>query len=66
MSVEFLTEIMPGLAISLGCLLLWWQAHADLRALRREWKAKISELAEADSWAEASELLKNYAGQSDA
>ncbi len=64
MWLEYLSEIMPGLVI-LGCLLLWWQAHLDLYRLRREWKAKVSELAEADSWDEASTMLKGYARDSD-
>jgi hypothetical protein len=65
MWVEYLSEIMPGLVI-LGYLLLWWQAHADLCSLRREWDKKLSELAAADSWTEASILLKKYARDSDA
>lgn len=70
MWVDYLTEILPGLAISLGCLLLWWQAHVDLCSLRREWDIKLSKLAstlaKADSWKEASTVLKEYAGDSDA
>ena len=70
MWVDYLTEILPGLAISLGCVLLWWQAHVDLCSLRREWDAKLSELVsslgKADSWTEATAILKTYARDSDA
>lgn len=59
MWVEYLTEIMPGLVI-LGCLLLWWQAHLDLMALRRQLSDLVTTLSEADSWDEASILLKAY------
>ena len=70
MWVDYLTEILPGLAISLGCLLLWWQAHVDLLSLKKEWDGKLSEVAsslsEAASWDEASAILRNYAEDSDA
>lgn len=59
MWLESLSEIVPGLVI-LGYLLLWWQAHADMCSLRREWSELASSLAEADSWTEASTLLKAY------
>ncbi len=70
MWVDYLTEILPGLAISLGCLLLWWQAHVDLLSLKKEWNTKFSKLtsslSKAASWDEASAILRNYAGDSDA
>lgn len=68
MWLEYLSEIVPGLVV-LGYLLLWWQAHVDLHTVRREWDAKLSELvsilAEADSWNEASTVLKDYVQNSD-
>ncbi len=70
MWVDYVTEILPGLAISLGCLLLWWQAHVDLCSLKKEWNAKLSELAStlssASSWDEASAILRRYAEDPDA
>ena len=65
MWVEYLTEIVPGLVI-LGSLLLWWQAHADLRALKIKWSKFVSDLAKAESGDEASTILKDYAQDSDA
>lgn len=69
MWIESLTEIVPGLVV-LGYVLLWWQAHADLRALRREWNEQalslFSALAEAESWEKAAVILKERAGESDA
>ena len=59
MWAEYLTEIMPGLVI-LGCLLLWWQAHLDLMALRRKLSDLVTTLSEADSWDKATALLKAY------
>ena len=60
MWLEYLTEIVPGLVI-LGSLLLWWQAHVDLCSLRKEWSELVATLSEAESWNEASTLLKDYA-----
>ena len=65
MWLEYLSEIVPGLVI-LGCLLLWWQSHADLCSLKREWSEFVSTLAQADSWDEATNILKAYARDSDA
>ena len=59
MWLEILSEVVPGLVI-LGCLLLWWQAHSDLCSLRREWSEFVSTLAKADSWDEATTILKTY------
>ena len=59
MWIEVLTEIVPGLVV-LGYVLLWWQAHMDLCMVKREWSEFVSMLAKADSWDEASILLKAY------
>ena len=60
MWVEILTEIVPGLVV-LGYVVLWWQAHLDLLALRRKLSELVTTLSEAESWDEASTLLKDYA-----
>lgn len=65
MWAEYLSEIVPGVVI-LGSLLLWWQAHTDLCALKLKWSEFVSTLAEAESWDEASSVLKEYAQDSDA
>lgn len=65
MWLEWLTEIVPGLVI-LACLLLWWQTQIDLHAMRRDWDEKLKKLSGADSWNEASAMLKAYTEDSDA
>ncbi len=65
MWLEWLTEIIPGLVI-VACLLLWWQAHADMCAMKLRWSKFVSELAGDESWDDARARLKAYAENTDA